>query len=288
MSLKRISADQPSGNVVQSMNQMAIRLQKMSDLIDDVKILQVKEIAHKAITEFGSPAEFVKKFTRGQIDYIFDVQFKKVTAQELKPYLLADKLYMIHHYQEGLIPDDYYFHFDEHTSTLNLSSEHVDNDQLTSILTSLEEPIKAQVKVLNLREFHRITTLETLSPLNLQQLKKLDCTSMFDLKSLEGLPETLDLDSLNCKDCWEIESLAPLTGRSIRELNLSGCSSISDYPNLLTIKNLEKLNLYGCSNLINNPANYKVLKQLMDKGVQIDGDAPTLHCFNKYLKSSGI
>ena len=286
MTVKRITAGHRPDNVVESLSEMAITINKIFDIHDQIKIIQVKEIASKALAELGTPMEFVKNFTQGQKDYIFDVQFKLVSAQELKPYLLADKVYMVHHFQDGLIPEDYYYQFDEHEPSLHITSEHLSDAQLSQVLSSLEESVKsAPLKSLDLREFHRITTLEVLSPLNLESVKKIDCTDMFYLKSLKGLPEKVDLDSLICNNCTPIESLSPLAGKSIRNLNIEHCSQIKDYRPLLAIRNLEKINLKGCMGIVNNIENYEIIKQLRDRGVQVDATNAVNYGFNRYLKN---
>ena len=286
MSVKRITAGHRPDNVVDSLSEMAITINKIFDIHDQIKIIQVKEIASKALAELGTPMEFVKNFTQGQKDYIFDVQFKLVSAQELKPYLLADKVYMVHHFQDGLIPEDYYYQFDEHEPSLHITSEHLSDAQLSQVLSSLEESVKsAPLKSLDLREFHRITTLEVLSPLNLESVKKIDCTDMFDLKSLKGLPEKIDLDALTFKNCVLIESLSPLAGKSIRNLSIQNSNRIQDFRPLLAIRNLEKVNLKGCAGIINNNENYEIIKQLKDRGVQVEAGKALDYCFNKYLKS---
>lgn len=262
-----------------------------SDLLKE-QATSVKAIYQKRLPDFMSPQEFLNKFNGAQRDRILRDQIcKKVPNSELKPYLLADQTYLIHHFKnkdlndeisdeigpsQSSIPSNYYYDFEEIEKTLRFSVKGLDSDQTIFLLKSIDPEVLKTSKTLDLNGCYALENLAFVNSFQFDHLHEINCSHMGGLISLEGLPKHHNFREIDLTYCFKLKDLSPLEGVLIKKLNLTDCAKIADLTPLLNVKNLEILNLSGCMAARPTPENIAALQKLYQQGVKIHAEKNTL------------
>lgn len=268
---------------------------KLGDLdkkINQKHVESVKGIAHQKLSEMITPENFVRKYSTSQRDQILKDQFfNKISSSELKPYLLADREYLVSHFRnEDLvskqvsndesppdsIPNEFYYDYEEIEKNLKIPIQFIKNQELAAVLKEINPEILRNLKTLDLNQCVSMTNLSSLQSTQFDHLHALNCSSMRGLKTLDGVPNKCHYREINLKDCSNLQSLAPLEGLSIKKLNLDNCFHLTDLTPLTKIKNLEVINISSCMKARPTPENLDALEMLKSQGVHIHAEIHTM------------
>lgn len=282
MSIQRNSPLDPK-NVGSPIDQIYKKINAGLDRARQARIDSVKEIAQHKLSEILTPEAFAKKYDWEQRDQILKDQFSnRVSSSELKPYLLADREYLVKHFRnrdlieafEGQsrvpdgIPNDYYFDYEEIEKTLRFPIQGISSDEVAAVMGEINPEIIGKIRTLDFFDCYNMVDLSALKKFAFGHLHELNCGGMSNLETLSGLPHC-HYREINLKNCGNLKELDQLEGISIKKLNLEFCGNLRDLTPLLKIKDLEIINIQFCTRAKPTPENVEALETLKSRGVKI-------------------
>lgn len=242
----------------------------------------IPTIAAERLSKVLTPKQFYNNYNSDQRGNILKEQFiRKIPASELKPYLLADRTYLIHHFMEDDIPLDYYYRYEEIEKSLRFTSDEIEGEQIEQILAKLELHLVESLHALNLSGCIAPEDLSFLKNRSFDHLHEINCSAM-SLEKIEGLPEKCKYRLLDFTDCSLLKDFSALNGVSVKRIDLSNCTGIRNWSFLLKVKDLGIIDITGCTQAKATPENLEILKQLKESGVTIHAKKGTLQIYNKH------